>query len=143
VLHARGINFRKNYRSKIYFQGVECVLSLSRSQQNAAKGQRTTNISTFDHSDHTPITITLITRSAAISAISDQRSQRSAITAITDHDHTPITQSCAAKSECQPEESRNDADGGDGEPTTAMPHRHRQANTHRDQISRSGETPSL
>ena len=31
----------------------------------------------------------------------------------------------------------------DDEPTTAMPHSHRQANTHRDQISRSGETPSL
>ena len=52
---------------------------------------------------------------------------------------------CEPWSECQPEESRNDADGGgDGdEPTTAMFHSHRQANTHRDQISRSGETPSL
>ena len=37
---------------------------------------------------------------------------------------------------------RNDADADDDdEPTTAMPHSHRQANTHRDQISRSGETP--
>ena len=49
---------------------------------------------------------------------------------------------CEPWSECQPEESRNDADGDD-EPTTGMPHIHRQANTHRDQISRSGETPSL
>ena len=49
---------------------------------------------------------------------------------------------CEPWSECQPEESRNNADGGGGgEPTTAMPHSHRQANTHRDQISRSGETP--
>ena len=45
---------------------------------------------------------------------------------------------CEPWSECQPEESRNDADSDD-EPTTAMPHSHRQANTHRDQISRSGE----
>ena len=38
--------------------------------------------------------------------------------------------------------AQNDADGGDDdEPTSAMPHSHRQANTHRDQISRSGETP--
>ena len=41
------------------------------------------------------------------------------------------------------EATQNDADGGDGEPTSAMPHSHRQANTHRDQISRSGDTPSL
>ena len=51
--------------------------------------------------------------------------------------------------------AQNDADGdgdGDGdddddddddEPTTGMPHSHQQANTHRDQISRSGDTPSL
>ncbi len=38
---------------------------------------------------------------------------------------------------------QNDADDGVGAPTSAMPHSHRQANTHRDQISRSGETPSL
>ena len=45
--------------------------------------------------------------------------------------------------------AQNDAndDGGDGggddddEPTTAMPHSHQQANTHRDQISRSRDTP--
>ena len=47
--------------------------------------------------------------------------------------------------------AQNDADGdgddgdGDGdddddEPTTGMPHSHQQANTHRDQISRSGDT---
>ena len=36
--------------------------------------------------------------------------------------------------------AQNDADDGD-EPTRAVPHSHRQANTHRDQISRSGETP--
>ena len=38
-----------------------------------------------------------------------------------------------------------DRDGSDGndEPTTAMPHSNKQANTHRDQISRSGDTPSL
>ena len=46
---------------------------------------------------------------------------------------------CEPWSECQPEESRNDADGD--EPTTAMLHSHRQANTHRDQISCSGDTP--
>ena len=41
--------------------------------------------------------------------------------------------------------AQNDADDGDGDdkPTSAMPNSHRQANTHRDQISRSGETPSL
>ena len=33
--------------------------------------------------------------------------------------------------------------GGGGEPTTAMTHSHRQANTHGDQISHSGNTPSL
>ena len=49
---------------------------------------------------------------------------------------------CEPWSECQPEESRNDADGDD-EPTTGMPHSDRQANTHRDQISRSGETLTL
>ena len=49
---------------------------------------------------------------------------------------------CEPWSECQPEESRNDADGDD-EPTTGVPCSHQQANTHRDQISRSGETPSL
>ena len=48
---------------------------------------------------------------------------------------------CEPWSECQPEESRNDADGDGGEPTTAMHHSHRQAITHRDKISRSGETP--
>ena len=53
---------------------------------------------------------------------------------------------CEAWSECQPEESRNDADdddndAADDEPTTARPHSHRQANTPRDQISRSGDTP--
>ena len=42
---------------------------------------------------------------------------------------------CEPWSECQPEESRNDADGG--EPTSAVPHSHRQATAHRDQISRS------
>ena len=54
---------------------------------------------------------------------------------------------CEPWSECQPEESRNDGDGGGGggggEPTTAMPHSHRQATTFRDQISRSEDTPSL
>ena len=39
--------------------------------------------------------------------------------------------------------AQNDADGDGDEPTTAMPHSHQQANTHRDQISRSGENPSL
>jgi len=45
--------------------------------------------------------------------------------------------------------AQNDADdhdggGGDGnEPTTAMPHNYQQANTHGDQISHSGDTPSL
>ena len=40
--------------------------------------------------------------------------------------------------------AQNDADHGDGnEPTRAMLHNHWQANTHRDQISRSGDTPSL
>jgi hypothetical protein len=34
---------------------------------------------------------------------------------------------CEPWSECQPEESRNDADGDGGEPTTAMPHSHQQA----------------
>ena len=52
---------------------------------------------------------------------------------------------CEPWSKCQPEESRNDDADGDDEPTTAMPHSHRvshgQANTHRDQTSRSGETP--
>ena len=47
---------------------------------------------------------------------------------------------CEPWSECQPEESKSDADGG-GEPTSAVPHSHRQATAHRDQISRSGETP--
>ena len=39
--------------------------------------------------------------------------------------------------------AQNDADDGDDddEPTSAMPHSQRQANTHRGQISRSGETP--
>jgi len=36
----------------------------------------------------------------------------------------------------------DDADD-DGEPTTSMPHRHQQANIHRDQIYRSGDIPSL
>ena len=49
---------------------------------------------------------------------------------------------CEPWSECQPEESRNDAAADDDdEPTRAMPHSHRQANTHRDQISRSGGNP--
>ena len=41
--------------------------------------------------------------------------------------------------------AQNDADDGGGgdEPTTATPHSHQQANTHRDQISRSEDTPSL
>ena len=38
---------------------------------------------------------------------------------------------------------RNDADGGDDEPATAMPYIHQQANTHWEQISLSGDTPSL
>ena len=48
-----------------------------------------------------------------------------------------------------PAQNDADGDGGDGddgdddEPTTGMPHSHQQANTHRDQISRSGDTPSL
>ena len=38
--------------------------------------------------------------------------------------------------------AQNDADAdADDEPTTAISHSHWQANTHRDQISRSGETP--
>ena len=37
----------------------------------------------------------------------------------------------------------DDGDSGGDEPTTATPHSHRQANTHRDQISRSGKTPLL
>ena len=43
--------------------------------------------------------------------------------------------------------AQNDADGDtdddDDEPTTATPHSHQQANMHRDQISRSEDTPSL
>ena len=35
-----------------------------------------------------------------------------------------------------------DDDGDDDEPTTGMPHCHQKANMHRDQISRSGDTPS-
>jgi len=43
--------------------------------------------------------------------------------------------------------AQNDADGGGGdgdgddEPTTTTPHSHQQANTHRDQISHSVDTP--
>ena len=40
-----------------------------------------------------------------------------------------------------PAQNDDDDDAAADEPTTAMPHSHRQANTHRDQISRSGETP--
>ena len=41
------------------------------------------------------------------------------------------------------DDADDDANADDGEPTTATPHSHQQANTHRDQISRSGDTPSL
>jgi len=34
-----------------------------------------------------------------------------------------------------------DIDGSDDEPTTAMPHSHQEANTHREQTSRSGCIP--